>query len=181
MADVRTEQPGEQDTKLRDVLALYAPLLAGLRAAAPVDRQVSLLVDEAVRGMEQAGIRHVPLSGRRSGSPRSTTSCRRRAARCGGCGGGRSSPTRWGWARPSRPALILAELRLRGLADRTLVITPAGLVTQWREELERKFGVPTVLASRDRMPRAGTGRERRPAGRWSPRWRPRAATRSSPR
>ena len=34
---------------------------------------------------------------------------------------------------------MLAELRLRGLADRTLVIAPAGLVTQWQEELERKF------------------------------------------
>ena len=45
MADIRTEQPGEQDTALREVLALYAPLLAGLRQAGPVDRQVSLLVD----------------------------------------------------------------------------------------------------------------------------------------
>ena len=48
MADIQTEQPGEQDTALREVLALYAPLLAGLRQAGPVDRQVSLLVDEAV-------------------------------------------------------------------------------------------------------------------------------------
>ncbi|MGW1540878.1 DEAD/DEAH box helicase [Streptomyces sp. NPDC002309] len=42
--------------------------------------------------------------------------------------------------------LILSELRMRGLADRTLVLTPAGLVEQWREELERKFGLPTVIA-----------------------------------
>ena len=48
MADVRTEQRGERGAGLRDVLVLYAPLLAGLRAAAPVDRDVSLLVDEAV-------------------------------------------------------------------------------------------------------------------------------------
>ena len=55
-----------------------------------------------------------------------------------------------GLGKTIEAGLILAELRLRGLADRTLVITPAGLVTQWREELERKFGVPTVLASRER-------------------------------
>src|ERR1035441_5338924 len=48
VADIQTEQPAEQDAGLQGVLALYAPLLAGLRRAAPVDRQVSLLVDEAV-------------------------------------------------------------------------------------------------------------------------------------
>ena len=45
MADIRTDEPTEQDVGLQGVLALYAPLLAGLRQAAPVDRQVSLLVD----------------------------------------------------------------------------------------------------------------------------------------
>jgi SNF2 family DNA or RNA helicase len=39
-------------------------------------------------------------------------------------------------------------LRMRGLADRALVVVPAGLVEQWREELERKFGLPTAMAGR---------------------------------
>lgn len=38
-------------------------------------------------------------------------------------------------------------------AARALVVAPAGLVTQWhdkwQEELERKFGLPTVIAGRD--------------------------------
>src|ERR1035438_5941269 len=55
VADIQTEQPAEQDAGLQGVLALYAPLLAGLRRAAPVDRQVSLLVDEAVGGGGEAG------------------------------------------------------------------------------------------------------------------------------
>ena len=87
-----------------------------------------------------------------------------------------------GLGKTMEAGLILEELRLRGLADRTLVITPAGLVTQWREELERKFGVPTVLVGRERDASgrsrelgASTGRSR-----WL-RWRPRAAIRSSPR
>lgn len=44
--------------------------------------------------------------------------------------------------------LVLSELRMRGLADRTLVIVPAGLAEQWREELERKFVLPTVMAGK---------------------------------
>ena len=54
-----------------------------------------------------------------------------------------------GLGKTIEAGLILAELRLRGLADRTLIITPPGLVAQWQEELERKFAVPTVLAGRD--------------------------------
>ena len=54
-----------------------------------------------------------------------------------------------GLGKTIEAGLILAELRLRGLADRTLVITPAGLVTQWQEELERKFGVPTTVPGAD--------------------------------
>src|ERR1035441_460548 len=141
VADIQTEQPAEQDAGLHGVLALYAPLLAGLRRAAPVDRQVSLLVDEAVgvwnrpgfdTFLSEASLRFSPFDyqlqaarsalppgrggcgtargstrsfpRRRSGSARLTTSCRRHAARCGGCGAGRSSPTRSGSARPSRPA-----------------------------------------------------------------------------
>ena len=64
-----------------------------------------------------------------------------------------------GLGKTIEAGLILAELRLRGLADRILVITPAGLVTQWQEELERKFGVPTTLAGRDasgQAPEAGS-------------------------
>jgi SNF2 family DNA or RNA helicase len=51
-----------------------------------------------------------------------------------------------GLGKTIEAGLILSELRLRGLADRALVITPAGLVEQWREELERKFGLPTAVA-----------------------------------
>lgn len=49
-----------------------------------------------------------------------------------------------GLGKTIEAALVLGELRARGLARRVLVITPAGLVVQWREELERKFGLPTV-------------------------------------
>jgi SNF2 family DNA or RNA helicase len=51
-----------------------------------------------------------------------------------------------GLGKTIEAALVLSELRMRGLADRVLVVTPAGLVEQWREELERKFGLPTADA-----------------------------------
>ena len=41
---------------------------------------------------------------------------------------------------------MLSGLRTRGLADRVLVIVPAGLAEQPREELERKFVLPTAMA-----------------------------------
>jgi SNF2 family DNA or RNA helicase len=49
-----------------------------------------------------------------------------------------------GLGKTIEAGLVLAELRRRSLADQVLVVTPAGLVEQWREELERKFGLPTV-------------------------------------
>jgi SNF2 family DNA or RNA helicase len=53
-----------------------------------------------------------------------------------------------GLGKTIEAGLVLSELRMRGLADRVLVVVPAGLVEQWREELERKFALPTAMAGR---------------------------------
>ena len=37
--------------------------------------------------------------------------------------------------------MVLKEYALRGMAERTLVLTPASLVGQWQEELASKFGL----------------------------------------
>jgi SNF2 family DNA or RNA helicase len=52
-----------------------------------------------------------------------------------------------GLGKTIEAGLVLSELRTRGLASRSLVITPAGLVGQWSEELGRKFGLPTTVAT----------------------------------
>lgn len=149
MAGIRTEEPAEQDAGLQGVLALYAPLLAGLRQAAPVDRQVSLLVDEAVgvwnrpgfdTFLSEASLRFSPFDYQLQAARSALRRMRGRAILADEVGLGKTIEA----------GLILAELRLRGLADRALVIVPAGLVTQWQEELERKFGVPTVRVGRER-------------------------------
>src|SRR5256712_5455617 len=37
--------------------------------------------------------------------------------------------------------MVLKELIVRGLARKVLILTPASLVTQWREEMDVKFGL----------------------------------------
>jgi SNF2 family DNA or RNA helicase len=148
VADVRTERPADQDAGLQGVLELYAPLLAGLRLAAPVDQQVSLLVDAAVTVwnrpgfdtfLSEASLRFSPFDYQLQAARSALRRMRGRAILADEVGLGKTIEA----------GLILAELRLRGLADRALVVAPAGLVTQWQEELERKFGVPTVRVGRD--------------------------------
>jgi SNF2 family DNA or RNA helicase len=52
-----------------------------------------------------------------------------------------------GLGKTIEAGLVTSELRARGLAGRVLVLTPAGLVDQWRDEMERKFVLPTVIAA----------------------------------
>lgn len=52
-----------------------------------------------------------------------------------------------GLGKTIEAALVLSELRARGLARRALVIAPAGLVGQWQEELDRKFALPSAVVT----------------------------------
>ncbi|HEY6793450.1 MAG TPA: DEAD/DEAH box helicase [Kineosporiaceae bacterium] len=52
-----------------------------------------------------------------------------------------------GLGKTIEAALVLSELRARGLARRALVVAPAGLVGQWQEELDRKFALPSVVVT----------------------------------
>ena len=63
-----------------------------------------------------------------------------------------------GLGKTIEAGLVLSELRLRGLAGRVLVLTPAGLVGQWREELERKFALPCAIAGTDVLEATTTNR-----------------------
>jgi SNF2 family DNA or RNA helicase len=150
VTDERTARSGEWDA-----LKLYASLLASLgggvgtgSVAALVDEQVSLLVDEAVKVWSRPGfdtflsvspLRFTPFDYQLQAARSALRRMRGRAILADEVGLGKTIEA----------GLILAELRLRGLADRTLVITPAGLVAQWQEELERKFGVPTTIPGQD--------------------------------
>ena len=53
-----------------------------------------------------------------------------------------------GLGKTIEAGIVLKELVVRGLARRVLVLTPAALVVQWREELLHKFGEPFHIASK---------------------------------
>ena len=102
MTDGRTARSGEWDA-----LELYAPLLASLAGGAGsagelVDEQVSFLVDEAVKVWSRPGfdtflsvpaLRFTPFDYQLQAARSALRRMR----------GGRYSPTRWDWARRSRP------------------------------------------------------------------------------
>lgn len=50
-----------------------------------------------------------------------------------------------GLGKTVQAGLILAELRARGVADRALVLVPAGLRGLWRDELRDCFGLTTTI------------------------------------
>src|ERR1700676_3995697 len=136
------------------LLALYAPLLARLRDRPLVREEGSALVDDAVSvwsrpGFETflslAALRFEPFDYQVQAARVALRRMHGRAILADEVGLGKTIEA----------GLILAELRLRGLADRALVITPAGLVTQWQEELERKFGGPPVRVGGEGDTRGG--------------------------
>ena len=49
-----------------------------------------------------------------------------------------------GLGKTIEAGMVLKEYALRGMAERVLVLTPASLVGQWREELETKFGLASA-------------------------------------
>lgn len=122
---------------------VLATLLDQLVAAPVVDETRSRLVDDAVAVSSRPGFETLLCGESLSFEPfdyqvqTAQTVLRRMRGRA-------ILADEVGLGKTIEAGLILAELRMRGLANRALVVTPAGLVEQWREELERKFGLPTV-------------------------------------
>ena len=80
---------------------------------------------------------------------------------------GRCSPTKWDWARRSRPVWCC---RRNGRSEATiLVITPANLRKQWHQELNEKFFLPCRIldASYNDAIKAGISGRSSPTGRSS--------------
>jgi SNF2 family DNA or RNA helicase len=136
--------------------AVLSPPLAGLMtrlaAASGIDPGRSALVDQAVAVLRRPGFDTLLSLPQLTFEPfdyqRDTASTVLRRMR-----GRAILADEVGLGKTIEAGLILSELRLRGLADRALVLTPAGLVEQWRDELERKFGLPTaILTGRTGVP-----------------------------
>ena len=125
----------------------YAALLARLDHPEPVDDARSALVDEAVGLWSRPGFDTLVSLSRLLFTPfphqlQAARSALRRMR------GRAILADEVGLGKTIEAGLVLSELRLRGMADRVLVVVPAGLVEQWQEELDRKFGLPSVVAFR---------------------------------
>ena len=136
----------EQPVVSAELSALYGPLLERLACSSEVDPRRSALVDEVGEVWSRPGFDTVLSASRLSFTPfdyqlaTMQTVLRRMRGRA-------VLADEVGLGKTIEAGLVLSELRMRGLADRALVITPAGLVSQWREELERKFALPTTIAA----------------------------------
>ena len=133
--------------EMAEVLARYGSLLDRLAGSAGVDPRRSALVDEAGEVWSRPGFDTVLSQSRLCFTPfdyqlaTMQTVLRRMRGRA-------ILADEVGLGKTIEAGLVLSELRMRGLADRALVVTPAGLVGQWCEELERKFALPTTVAAR---------------------------------
>ena len=126
----------------------YADLLGRLQTRCLVDEDWSALVDDAVTMWSRPGfdtfvtVPQLPFTPYDYQVQAAQSALRRMRGRA-------ILADEVGLGKTIEAGLVLAELRQRGLADKTLVVTPAGLVGQWQEELDRKFLLPSVV------PRAG--------------------------
>ena len=62
-----------------------------------------------------------------------------------------------GLGKTIEAGMVLKEYILRGMADRVLILTPAALVGQWREEMAEKFAIDCAT-THDPLLRAATRR-----------------------
>ena len=102
-------------------------------------------------GRGHLGRRRTPTRPRSAAAPTSRpTSSSRCAERCRPPARTCCSPTTSGWARPSRPGLVIQELLLRHRARTVVIVCPPSLSLKWQDEMREKFGLDFV----DRQQRA---------------------------
>ncbi|HYB38811.1 MAG TPA: DEAD/DEAH box helicase [Mycobacterium sp.] len=140
-------------------LSAYLPLLARLRNGARPQPDWSAIVDDAVKVWARPGFDTFLAIPRLRFEPfdyqlRAARTVLRRMRGRG------ILADEVGLGKTIEAGLALSELRMRGLADQVLVIVLAGLVDQWRDELERKFGLPTTIAQSGSTPAREIGMDR---------------------
>ena len=132
---------------LSTVLTPYLPLLGALRRGTPVNADRTSLVEAAAEVWSRPGFDVFLSQPRLEFEPfdyqwqTAQTVLRRMRGRA-------ILADEVGLGKTIEAGLVLSELRMRGLGDRALVVVPAGLAEQWREELERKFALPATIAAR---------------------------------
>ena len=157
--DAAAERAGGRAGSTYSGLDGYEALLDGLRCGPVLDPEVSLLVEEAVSVWSRPGFESLVSLPRLRFTPfdhqldTARTVLRQMHGRA-------ILADEVGLGKTIEAGLVLSELRLRGLADRALVLAPPGLVEQWREELDCKFALPSIMARTGRHEHGADGPER---------------------
>jgi len=129
--------------ELPDGLSAFAPLVDRLKAGELVSEAGSRLIDEAVRLWSKPGFDTFISLPRLRFTP-FPYQLRAAEAALGRMRGRAILADEVGLGKTIEAGLVLSELYLRRLVQGTLIIVPAGLVEQWWEELDRKFGLPAL-------------------------------------
>jgi SNF2 family DNA or RNA helicase len=125
-------------------LSIYRTLIERLDAGVALDERGSTLVEEALSAAVSPGfdafvslprLRFTPFAHQLAAAKTVLTRLRSRAILADEVGLGKTIEA----------CLVLSELFLRRLVQRTLILVPAGLVEQWAEELDRKFALPFII------------------------------------
>ncbi len=128
---------------MRNGLAPYRGLLEQLAQPRLIENDASVLVDEAAGVWARPGfdtficlprLRFEPFQHQLHAASMVLRGMRSRAILADEVGLGKTIEA----------GLVLSELYLRRLAERVLILVPAGLVQQWWEELDRKFALPCL-------------------------------------
>ncbi len=136
--------PGEL-TPARD---RYAFLLEQLTSLQPVSPERSYLVEAAVAVWSRPGFDTFASLAQLRFEP-FEHQLRAAAVALRQMGGRAILADEVGLGKTIEAGIVLTELRWRSLARDVLILAPTGLIGQWGEELERKFAMPTVVATRD--------------------------------
>ena len=144
---VRSESFGNDPISEPGLRKQYADLLEQLASLPPTSPERSDLVEAAVAVWSRPGFDTFAALAQLRFEP-FEFQLRAAALALRQMGGRAILADEVGLGKTIEAGIVLAELRLRGLAREVLILAPTGLVGQWGEELERKFALPTVVATR---------------------------------
>ena len=109
------------------------------------DLELRVLAEELLIRRKGTAL-HSPLSMNGRLLPHQLGACAKVVEACSWGGRGALLADEVGLGKTIEAGLVISELTCRGEARRVLILTPASLTTQWRDELRQTFGMAFTIA-----------------------------------
>jgi len=109
------------------------------------DLELRVLAEELLIRRKGTAL-HSPLSMNARLLPHQLGACAKVVEACSWGGRGAMLADEVGLGKTIEAGLVISELACRGEASRVLILTPASLTTQWRDELRQTFGMAFTIA-----------------------------------